>query len=91
MEATRRTPQAPPEPRRFWPLERLRRAHLFYPGVQALQQDVQVRCNYVTAGIDEGDFVDAPLHDAIGARVLLSQALEHTGAQRVLVVAGSSS
>jgi hypothetical protein len=72
-------------------LERLRRAHLFYPGVQALQQDVQVRCNYVTAGIDEGDFVDAPLHDAIGARVLLSQALEHTGAQRVLVVAGSSS
>ena len=72
-------------------LQRLRRAHLFYPGVDALQQDVQVCCNFVTAGICEGDFVDCSLHDSCGESVLLSQALDQAGSERVLVVAGSGS
>ena len=72
-------------------LQRLRRAHLFYPGVDALQQDVQVRCNFVTAGICEGDFVDCSLHDSCGESVLFSQALDQAGSERVLVVAGSGS
>ena len=44
----------PDECHRADALQRLRRAHLFYPGIESLQQDVQVRCNFVTAGIDEG-------------------------------------
>jgi hypothetical protein len=72
-------------------LLRLRRAHLFYPGVDALQQDVQVRCNFLTAGICESDFVDCSLHDSCGKTVLLSQALDHAGSERVLIVAGSGS
>jgi len=73
-------------------LLRLQRAHLFYPSVKRLQQDVQVQHSYVTAGITEGRFVEAELHSATtGECIALSQALAQTGAQRVLVVAGSSS
>ena len=72
-------------------LRRLRSAHLYYPDAAALRQDVQVRCNFVTAGINTGGFEDVPLFTAEAGPVLLSDALEATGARRVLVVAGSSS
>ena len=67
-------------------LLRLRRAHLFYPAEKRLQEDVQVRCNFVKRGIAEGDFTDTPLHDSTGESLLLSQALDGAGSQRVLLV-----
>ena len=73
-------------------LLRLQRAHLFYPSVKRLQQDVQVQHSYVTAGITAGTFLDTQLHSATtGECLALSQALAQAGTQRVLVVAGSSS
>ena len=37
-------------------------------------------------GIAEGEFTDTPLHDSTGESVLLSQALDGAGSQRVLLV-----
>ena len=67
-------------------LLRLRRAHLFYPAEKRLQEDVQVRCNFVKRGIAEGEFTDTTLHDSTGESLLLSQALDGAGSQRVLLV-----
>ena len=82
----------PQAARKVEALLRLQRAHLFYPSVKRLQQDVQVQHSYVTAGIKKGTFVETQLHSATtGECLALSQALAQAGTQRVLVVAGSSS
>jgi hypothetical protein len=82
----------PQADRKVEALLRLQRAHLFYPSVKRLQQDVQLKYSYVTAGITEGTFLDTRLHSATtGECLALSQALAQAGTQRVLVVAGSSS
>lgn len=72
-------------------LQRMQRAHFFYPNETLLHADVQVRHNFVTAGIETGDFADVTVHTATGEAVSLSRALDQTGSKRVLVVAGSSS
>ena len=59
----------PQADRRDEALLRLQRAHLFYPSVSSLQQDVQVQHSYLTAGITEGRSVESELHSATTGRV----------------------